>query len=144
MRWGQNIRGAPCSVTRHTLCHLNQISLLGRLFSPTFCNFWTNQSTATTFRAQCTPFGRYCFSHKCTAVKTRIDMHKYLVSWLQILSCVCSYNIKGWCSFCLPLVGPPLPGRFVHFWVLLQAQHSADTRGDILLMLLWIFTRWPT
>lgn len=52
---------------------------------------------------------------------------KYLVSWLQILSCEYSYNIKAWCSFCLPPVGPPLPGRFVHFWVPLQAQYSIHT-----------------
>lgn len=144
MRSGLNLNGAQCSSSRHTLCHLDQISLLERLFF-TFCNFWTNQSTAIAFCAQCTRLRRCCLSDKCTGVKTRKDK-QYLVSWLQILSCEYSYNIKGWCSFCLPLVGPPLPGRFVHFWVLLQAQYSTVTQEDILLMLLWVFffIRRPT
>lgn len=69
-------------------------------------------------------------SEACTSVYTRKHMQDekiYLDSRLQILSCEWSYNKKGWCSFCLPLVGPPLPGRFVHFWVPLWRFVTART-----------------
>lgn len=78
---------------------------------------------------------------KCTATERCKDMHKYLVSWLQILSCEYSYNIKGWCSFCL---------RSDHrFRVALftsgcccccKAQHSAVERGNIVLNVAFVFS----
>lgn len=66
------------------------------------------------------------------------------MSRVQILSCEHSYNIKARCSCCLPLVGSTLPGRFVHFWVLLQTRTHARTASRTLthgrsddLMSLW-------
>ena len=43
----------------------------------------------------CTTHAFYRLPETCTAAETRKDMHKYLVSRLQILSCEYSYNIKG-------------------------------------------------
>ena len=133
-------------------CHLHQIHFLELLLFfpplslPLSLSLSLSPHSATFGRIEgqqmhflCTTHAFYRLPETCTAAETRKDMHKYLVSRLQILSCEYSYNIKGWCSLCLPPVGPPLPGRFVHFWVLLQAQYSnthtqrdTDRRTDIL------------
>lgn len=153
----QSAHKAPSAAARRAI--LAQFHFRSGFFfftpTPTFCNFWTNQSTADAFffysctDASCRSRPEFEQMHGGEDERRRAEIPQ--MSRVQILSCEHSYNIKAWCSCCLPLVGSPLPGRFVHFWVLLQTRtyartqaftHSHIRRRSDDLMLLWnVFCR---
>lgn len=133
---GRDTIDAQSSVRGRTPCHLSPISLSQRLsFSP------PPRCSATFGRIKARRMHFFFYSCTDASCRSRPEFEQMhggederrraeipQMSRVQILSCEHSYNIKAWCSCCLPLVGSPLPGRFVHFWVLLLLQTHAHAR----------------
>lgn len=124
---GRDTIGAQSSVRGRTPCHLSPIALSQRLFFHPHPDVL--QLLDESKHGGCIFFFILAQMQAADPDRNSKRMHGIederrraeipQMSRVQILSCEHSYNIKAWCSCCLPLVGSPLPGRFVHFWVLL-------------------------